>query len=166
MTSPKSKPKPSPGTTAPDFTAPVIGGGFRDGATVNLSQFRDKPVVLYFYPKDDTPGCTAQACGIRDAWSKLKRKAHVFGVSVDPLKRHAKFIAKLDLPFPLISDESHAVVEAYGMWVEKMLYGRRYMGTERSTIVIGTDGRIKAVLEKVKPEEHVEVVLEALKRVD
>jgi peroxiredoxin Q/BCP len=155
-------PKPIPGTKAPDFTTPVVGGGYADGATVTLSELRDEPVVLYFYPKDDTPGCTIQACGIRDTWSKLKRKAHVFGVSVDSPRRHAKFIAKHDLPFPLLSDESHALVESYGVWVEKMLYGRRYMGTERSTFIIGTDGRIKAVLEKVKPDEHLEAVMAAL----
>ena len=157
-------PKPLPGTVAPDFTAPVIGGGYPDGATVTLSVLRDKSVVLYFYPKDDTPGCTKQACGLRDVWSQLEKKAHVFGVSVDPLKKHGKFITKYELPFPLLGDESHTLVDAYGVWVEKTLYGRKYMGTERSTFVIGADGVITAVLGKVNPELHAESVLSALSK--
>ena len=156
------KAKPVVGTTAPNFTAAVVGGGYEVGSTVTLSELRDKPVVLYFYPKDDTPGCTTQACGIRDEWTVLKKKAHVFGVSVDSIKKHEKFIAKHSLPFPLISDEDHAVVDAYGVWVEKTLYGKKYMGTERSTFVVGTDGKIKAVLEKVSPKEHVADVLSHL----
>ena len=128
-----------------------------------MSNLRDRPVVLYFYPKDDTPGCTTQACGLRDIWRTLGRKAHVFGVSVDPLRKHARFIDKYELPFPLISDEDHTIVEAYGVWVEKTLYGRKYMGTERSTFVIGIDGKIKAVLEKVKPEKHAEQLLATLR---
>jgi peroxiredoxin Q/BCP len=154
--------KPAPGTAAPDFTAPVIGGGYEDGAVLSLSSLQGFPVVLYFYPKDDTPGCTTQACGIRDAWGRLSRKAKLFGISGDPIKKHAKFQKKHELPFPLLSDEDHAIATTYGVWVEKMLYGRKYMGTERSTFVIGRDGIIKAVLEKVKPEKHVELVLEAL----
>lgn len=154
--------KPLPGTPAPDFTAPVVGGDYSEGSSVTLSDLRGRPVVLYFYPKDDTPGCTKQACGLRDVWSQLKKKAHVFGVSVDPLKKHAKFITKYELPFPLLSDEDHALVEAYGVWVEKTLYGKKYKGTERSTFVIGADGKIMVVLEKVKPEEHAENVLKAL----
>lgn len=156
--------KPQPGTKAPDFTAPVIGGGYPEGATVTLGQLKDRPVVLYFYPKDDTPGCTTQACGIRDAWATLTGRSHVFGVSVDSPRRHARFIAKHELPFPLISDEDHAIVSAYRVWVEKSLYGRRFMGTERSTFVIGTDGRVKAVLEKVKPAEHAVLLLDLLTR--
>jgi peroxiredoxin Q/BCP len=155
--------KPKVGSTAPDFTAPVVGGSYEAGATVTLSALRDKPVVLYFYPKDDTPGCTKQACEIRDGWAKLREQAHLFGVSVDSVKLHQKFIDKFSLPFPLISDEDKQIVDAYGVWVEKMLYGKKYMGTERSTIIIGTDGRIQAVLEKVKPEEHLEQVLASLK---
>jgi peroxiredoxin Q/BCP len=151
------------GDKAPDFTAAIIGGEYSAPATVTLSQVRDRPVVVYFYPKDDTPGCTTQACGIRDEWSALKKKCHLFGVSIDPIKKHEKFITKFSLPFPLISDEDRKIAEAYGVWVEKSLYGKKYMGTERSTFVIGTDGRIKAVLEKVKPAEHVKMVLEALK---
>lgn len=156
--------KPIPGSPAPGFTAPVIGGGYPAGAKVTLSGLRDKPVVLYFYPKDDTPGCTTQACGLRDIWRTLGRKAHVFGVSVDPLKKHARFIDKYELPFPLISDEDHAIAEAYGVWVEKTLYGRKYMGTERSTFVVGIDGRIATVLEKVKPEMHAQQLLATLEQ--
>jgi peroxiredoxin Q/BCP len=154
--------KPAPGTLAPDFTAPVIGGSYADGDQLTLSSLRGHPVVLYFYPKDDTPGCTTQACGIRDSWGVLSRKAKLFGISGDSLKKHAKFQKKHELPFPLLSDEDHAIATTYGVWVEKMLYGRKYMGTERSTFVIDTQGMIKAVLEKVKPEKHVELILEAL----
>lgn len=119
-------------------------------------------MVLYFYPKDDTPGCTKQACGLRDGWNRIAKKARVFGVSVDSIKSHEKFIKKHHLPFPILSDEDHALVEAYGVWVEKSLYGRKYMGTERTTFVIGPDGRIKAVLPKVKPDEHLDQVLAVL----
>jgi peroxiredoxin Q/BCP len=155
--------KPTPGTVAPDFTAPVIGGGYEDGAELSLFSLRGSPVVLYFYPKDDTPGCTTQACGIREAWGVISGKAKLFGVSGDTLKKHAKFQKKYELPFPLISDEDHSIATAYGVWVEKMLYGRKYMGTERSTFIIDEKGIIKSVLEKVKPEKHVELVLAALR---
>lgn len=155
--------KPALHTPAPDFTAPVIGGGYEDGTVLSLSSLRGSPVVLYFYPKDDTPGCTTQACGIRDAWGVLSRKAKLFGISGDTLKKHAKFQKKYELPFPLISDEDHAIATAYGVWVEKVLYGRKYMGIERSTFIIDEEGIIKAVLEKVKPEKHMELVLEALR---
>ena len=154
--------KPVAGAPAPDFTAPVIAEKDLAARTITLSELRDKPVVLYFYPKDNTPGCTTQACDLRDNWTLLKKKAHVLGVSVDSLKAHEKFIKKYELPFPLISDEDHAIVDAYGVWVEKSLYGKKYMGTERSTFVIGTDGIIKAVLEKVKPAGHVQQVIAAL----
>jgi thioredoxin-dependent peroxiredoxin len=154
--------KPKPGTKAPGFTAEAVGGDYKNGATVTLAKLSGKPVVLYFYPKDDTPGCTKQACGVRDSWKDLKKKAYVFGVSIDSTKSHEDFIAKHELPFSLISDEEKKIVEAYGVWVEKSMYGKTYMGTERSTFVIGTDGKIKAVLEKVKPEEHVDLVMKAL----
>lgn len=150
------------GDAAPDFCAPVVGGGYPAGAVVSLSELRGRTVVLYFYPKDDTPGCTAQACGLRDGWARVKEKAAVFGVSTDSVESHKKFIEKFSLPFPLISDESRQIVEAYGVWVEKAMYGKRYMGTERTTFVIGPDGRVKAVLRKVKPEGHLELVLQAL----
>lgn len=154
--------KPAVGSSAPDFTAAVVETGKDVASSVTLSMLRDKPVVLYFYPKDDTPGCTKQACDLRDGWAKIKKRAHLFGVSVDPIRAHGKFIKKFDLPFPLISDEDKKIVKAYGVWVEKMLYGKKYMGTERSTFVIGMDGKIKAVLEKVKPEEHLKKVLQEL----
>ncbi|MCB1277865.1 thioredoxin-dependent thiol peroxidase [Prosthecobacter sp.] len=155
-------PKPALHSIAPDFTAPVVGGGHKDGDNVTLSELKGQNVVLYFYPKDDTPGCTKQACGLRDGWKAISQKALVFGVSTDSIKRHAKFILKHELPFPLIADEDHTIVNAYGVWVEKSLYGRKYMGTERSTFVIGKEGKISAILEKVKPEAHLESVLAAL----
>lgn len=154
--------KPSVNSQAPDFTAPVIGGEFQSGDTITLSEVAGKPIVLYFYPKDDTPGCTKQACGLRDGWSKIAKKARVFGVSTDSIKRHAKFIQKHDLPFPLISDEDKKIVNAYGVWVEKTLYGRKYMGTERSTFVIDKDGRVGAILEKANPEKHLDALLALL----
>lgn len=154
--------KPALHSPAPDFTAPVIGGDYKAGDTLTLSTLVGKPVVLYFYPKDDTPGCTKQACGLRDGWSSIAENAHVFGISTDSVKKHGRFIQKYELPFPLIADEDHAIVNAYGVWVEKILYGRKYMGTERSTFVIGKDGRIAAILEKVKPEEHLDQVLAAV----
>lgn len=154
--------QPQPGKKAPDFDLPVIGGEFGDGATVSLSSLRGSNVVLYFYPKDDTPGCTTQACGIRDAWVELSAKAKVFGVSIDPIKKHGKFIAKYELPFPLISDEAQTMVQAYGVWVEKSMYGKTYFGTERTTFVIDEKGIVKAVFQKVKPAEHVDMLLKAL----
>lgn len=154
--------KPALHSPAPDFTAPVIGGDHAAGDTITLSALKGKPVVIYFYPKDDTPGCTKQACGLRDGWKKIAKEAHVFGVSTDSIKSHAKFIQKHELPFPLIADEDKTIVNAYGVWVEKSMYGKTYMGTERSTFIIGKDGRIAAILEKVKPEEHLDAVLAAL----
>jgi len=155
-------PELKPGSKAPAFTATAVGGEYGDGQTVSLKDFKGRTVVLYFYPKDDTPGCTTQACGLRDAWAQFAGKAVVFGVSVDPAKSHAKFIEKHALPFPLLVDDRRELVEAYGVWVEKSMYGRKYMGAERSTFVIGPDGKIKAVLRKVKPAEHVEQLLAAL----
>jgi peroxiredoxin Q/BCP len=154
--------KPAVQSQAPDFTAAVAGGTYPPGETVTLSQLRGKPVVLYFYPKDDTPGCTKQACALRDEWAVLSEKALVFGISTDPVKSHEKFIKKYDLPFPLIADDDQKIVNAYGVWVEKSMYGKTYMGTERSTFVIGADGRITAILEKVKPDEHLAQVLAML----
>jgi thioredoxin-dependent peroxiredoxin len=150
------------GKKAPAFSAPVAGGEYAGGSTVSLASLKGRTVVLYFYPKDDTPGCTAQACGLRDGWDRIKAKAAVFGVSVDPLKSHAKFIKKHTLPFPLISDESKEIVEAYGLWVEKSMYGKKYMGTERSTVIISPDGKVQAVLRQVKPAEHLDLVLREL----
>lgn len=154
--------QPAPGTIAPDFTAPVAGGGYPEGTQISLADLQGENVVLYFYPKDDTPGCTTQACALRDGWADIRAKAKVFGVSIDSLKSHRKFIQKHALPFPILSDEDHSLVNAYGVWVEKNLYGKKYMGTERTTFVIGPDGKVKAVLSKVKPAEHLAQVLALL----
>lgn len=157
-------PSPSqlqPGDKAPNFNALAVGGDY-DGKRVSLRELRGKTVVIYFYPKDDTPGCTTQACGLRDAWSDLAKKAIVFGVSVDGAKSHAKFVEKHSLPFSLLVDEDHALVEAYGVWVEKSMYGRKYMGTERSTFMIDPDGKIRAIHRKVKPADHAGILLAEL----
>jgi peroxiredoxin Q/BCP len=148
-----------PGEQAPDFTLPD-----QNGEQVSLSALRGKTVVLYFYPKADTPGCTAQACGVRDHREDYERAgAVVLGVSPDPVKPIAAFDEKYGLGFPLLSDEDHEVAEAYGVWVEKSMYGRKYMGNERTTFVIGPDGVIREVLRSVKPSQHDELVLGALR---
>lgn len=151
-----------PGDAAPEFTATAVGGLYGVGAPVSLRDFAGQTVILYFYPKDDTPGCTRQACGLRDAWNQFSERAVVLGISPDSVDRHEKFIAKYDLPFPLISDEGQAICNAYGVWVEKMNYGKKYMGVERSTFIVGADGKLRAIFRKVKPEEHVERLLSAL----
>jgi peroxiredoxin Q/BCP len=152
-----------PGDKAPPIRALAVGGEYGDaGRTVTLGDFAGRPVVLYFYPKDDTPGCTTQACGVRDAWRELSKKCVLLGVSTDSGASHAKFIKKHALPFPLLADEDRKIVEAYGVWVEKSMYGKKYMGTERTTFIIGPDGKIRAILRKVKPAEHVEKVLAEL----
>jgi thioredoxin-dependent peroxiredoxin len=149
---------PQPGDAAPDFTLPDQAGN-----PVSLSGLRGQTVVLYFYPKADTPGCTTQACGVRDHRTDYERAgAVVLGVSPDPVKRTAAFDQKYDLGFPLLADENHQVAEAYGVWVEKTRYGRTYMGAERTTFVIGPDGIIREVFRSVKPAEHDELVLGAL----
>jgi len=153
------------GDRAPKFKALAIGGKYGVGREVSLSEFKGSPVVLYFYPKDDTPGCTVQACGLRDAWGKLPTEANIFGVSVDSKASHEKFIVKYDLPFPLLSDVDKKTVNSYGVWVEKSMYGRKYMGAERTTFVIDGAGRIATILRKVKPEEHVKLLEEALRGV-
>lgn len=147
-----------PGTTAPDFTLPD-----QHGEPVTLSALRGKNVVLYFYPKADTPGCTTQACGVRDHHTDYAdADAVVLGVSPDAPKKIAKFDDKYELGFPLLGDEEHKVAEEYGVWVEKSMYGRTYMGMERTTFVIGPDGVIKDVFRKVKPAEHDQKVLASL----
>jgi thioredoxin-dependent peroxiredoxin len=154
----------APGDLAPDFSATAVGGPYRDGQTIKLSDFRGQTVIIYFYPKDDTPGCTTQACGIRDKYEPfLKAGAAVFGVSVDSVESHAKFIAKHRLPFPLISDERQEIVKAYGVWIKKSKEGKSYMGTERSTFVIRPNGRIKSIFRSVNAEEHADAVLENLR---
>lgn len=144
------------------FAAPVVGDGYAEDATISLAELRGERVVLVFYPKDDTPGCTKQACALRDGWADLNAKARICGVSIDPAKKHRKFIAKYELPYPLIADEDQSIVNDYGVWVEKSMYGKKFMGTERSTFVIGPDGRIEAVLEKVSPDQHLELLRQAL----
>jgi peroxiredoxin Q/BCP len=147
-----------PGDEAPDFTIQN-----QDGEPVTLSQLRGKNVVVYFYPKADTPGCTTQACGIRDHRSDYETaNAVVLGVSPDPVEDLAKFAEKYGLPFTLLSDEGHKVAEEYGVWVEKNMYGRKFMGNERTSFVIDPEGKIKQVLHKVKPAEHDDLVLAAL----
>ena len=150
------------GDPAPQFTATAVGGCYGLGAPVSLPEFAGETVVLYFYPKDDTPGCTRQACGLRDAWNQLSQKAVVLGISPDSPERHQKFIGKYELPFPLISDESKAIAQAYGVWVEKNNYGKKSMGVERSTFVIAADGTVRAIFRKVKPDEHAEQILAML----
>ncbi len=146
------------GDTAPDFTIPG-----QDGNPITLSDLRGQPVVLYFYPKANTPGCTTQACGVRDHQEDYAAfGARVLGVSPDPIKPIANFVTKQGLNFTLLSDEDHAVAEAYGVWVEKSMYGRKYFGNERTTFVIGPDGVITHVFRKVKPAEHDAKVLAAL----
>jgi len=152
------------GDKAPAFRAVAVGGDYGEGREVEPGDFRGAPVVLYFYPKDDTPGCTVQARSLRDSWSSLRELAKVFGVSVDSAKSHGKFIEKFKLPFPLLSDPEKEIVNAYGVWVEKSMYGKKYMGTERSTFVIDGAGRIFSIFRKVKPEEHVGLVRAALEK--
>ena len=141
--------------------------GFRvrtdTGEELALEDLRGRPVVLYFYPKDDTPGCTVQACGFRDAWDDVQATgAVVLGVSPDGVEDHVKFRDKFDLPFPLLADEDHAVADAYGTWGEKSLFGVKYMGVQRTTFIIDGEGVVRRVFEKVKPQGHAEEVLEAL----
>ncbi len=144
--------------------APAFSLKDQDGKTVKLSDFAGKQVVLYFYPKDMTPGCTTEACDFRDNNTKLtKAGAVVLGVSPDSEKSHQKFIAKYELSFPLLVDADHAVAEKYGAWGEKSLYGRKFMGIIRSTFLIGPDGKVKKVWPKVKVAGHVDEVLAAVK---
>ena len=146
------------GEQALDFTLPSD-----DGKNVTLSELRGTPVVLYFYPRDDTPGCTAQACGIRDAWGEFEQRgAVVLGVSPDSASSHVKFKGKYGLPFTLLADEDHAVSESYGVWVEKSMAGKKYMGVERSTFVIDADGNVAKVMRRVKPDTHADDILAAL----
>jgi thioredoxin-dependent peroxiredoxin len=146
------------GDHAPYFEATAVGGQYGAGQTVKLPDFAGSSLVLYFYPKDDTPGCTKQACDLRDAWAEIESRAVLFGVSVDPEQSHRKFIDRYGLPFPLLSDPGHKIVEDYGVWVEKERDGKKYLGTERTTFVIGPDQKIAAVLRKVDPKEHLELL--------
>ena len=146
------------GKKAPDFSLKD-----QDGKTHKLSDYRGKPVVLYFYPKDDTPGCTKEACSFRDSFAEFKKAGiEVLGVSVDDEKSHAKFRQKYNLPFTLLSDTEKQVVEKYGVWVEKNNYGKKYWGTARITFLIDKNGTVIHVFEKVKPEDHAKEVFEKL----
>ncbi len=146
------------GTVAPDFTLQADGGG-----EVTLSDYRGKKVVLYFYPKDDTPGCTTEACNFRDGYGQiLAAGAAVLGVSPDDVKSHDRFKIKYNLPFALLSDPDHRVAEMYGAWGEKKMYGKTYMGIIRSTFIIDEQGTIVKVFPKVNPEGHISEVLAAL----
>ena len=146
------------GEPAPGFTAETSGGG-----RVSLSDFAGKNVILYFYPRDDTPGCTKEACAFRDSYAEFQRRgAIVLGVSTDPVKSHDKFVAKFKLPFTLLADPEKRIVKAYGVWGEKSFMGRKYMGTHRVTFLIGPDGRIRRIWPLVKPEQHAAEVLAAL----
>jgi peroxiredoxin Q/BCP len=146
------------GQPAPSFTLTSD-----TGEEISLESLRGRPVVLYFYPRDDTPGCTAQACGIRDAWGEFERAgAVVLGVSPDDEASHAKFKQKYELPFPLLADTDHSVSEQYGVWAEKNMYGKTYWGVERSTFVIDAEGTVAKVMRKVKPDTHTDDVLAAL----
>jgi peroxiredoxin Q/BCP len=152
--------KPAVGDMAPDFMAVVVDEFSEQ--TLKLSELRGEKVVLVFYPKDSTPGCTIQACALRDGWDDVQAKARIFGVSADSVVSHRKFITKRSLPYPLIADEQRKIVEAYGVWVPKSFMGKKFMGIERTTFVIDGDGRIAAVLEKVSPLKHLELLAEAL----
>jgi peroxiredoxin Q/BCP len=146
------------GKPAPDFELTSDAG-----ESVRLSDFRGTPVVLYFYPKDDTPGCTAQACGIRDSWGDFEQRgAVVLGVSPDSETSHVKFKQKYGLPFTLLADPDHKVADDYGVWAEKSYAGRTYWGVERSTFVIDAEGSVASVMRRVKPDTHTEQVLAAL----
>jgi thioredoxin-dependent peroxiredoxin len=150
--------KPQPGDDAPDFSMSAD-----DGSDVSRESLLGQRYILYFYPKDDTAGCTAQACSMRDNFGRvIGTGVEVFGVSPDSVKSHVKFRAKYELPYRLLSDAGHAIAEAYGVWVDKTYLGRSYQGVERSSFIIGPEGKIEHVLERVKPMEHVDLLLEAL----
>ena len=146
------------GDVAPDFSAATNGGG-----KISLADFKGKNVILYFYPRDDTPGCTKEASAFRDHFADFKRQgAVVLGVSIDPVKSHDKFVEKFKLPFSLLADEDKKIVMAYGVWGRKSFMGRKYLGTHRVTFLIGPDGRIKKIWPEVKPVEHAAEVLAAI----
>jgi peroxiredoxin Q/BCP len=146
------------GAAAPDFTLPD-----QDGNELSLSGLEGETLVLYFYPRADTPGCTTQACSVRDRSAEYKAAgARVVGISPDPVEAVAKFAGKFDLDFTLLADADHAVADAFGTWVEKSMYGKKYMGVQRATFIIGADGKIAKVFPKVSPKTHDDVVLKAL----
>jgi len=148
----------SVGKSAPAFSLDTDAG-----EQLSLKDLKGRPVVLYFYPKDDTPGCTVEACEFRDAFPRFKgSKAIILGISPDSVKSHQKFKGKFDLPFTLLADEDHAIAEKYGVWQKKSMYGRTYMGIARTTFVIDKDGKVAKIFEKVKPKGHAEEVEQAI----
>jgi len=150
--------RPNPGDRAPAFNLPAD-----DGELVSNESLLGNRYVIYFYPKDDTPGCTTQACSLRDNFRRVTGTGiEVFGVSPDSVKSHARFRAKYDLPYRLLSDEGHRMADAYGVWVEKGMMGKTYMGVERTSFIVGPDGRVEHVLPRVKPADHADLLMEAL----
>ena len=140
--------------------APLFEGKDQNGNLISLTHYAGKKLVIYFYPKDDTPGCTAQACNLRDNYEMLIEKNYaVIGVSIDDEKSHLKFIAKYDLPFPLIADKDKVINELFGVWVEKSMYGKKYMGTARTTFIIDEKGVIEEIIEKVKTDSHTNQII-------
>jgi len=149
---------PLVGNKAPDFDLPSSNGG-----NIALKDLKGQNVVVYFYPKDDTPGCTVEACGLRDSFKEIEKlNAIILGVSPDSVKSHGKFINKFQLPFPLLADEDKKMCQDYGVWVEKSMYGKKYMGVARTTFIIDKNGKIAKVFEKVKPEGHNLEIIAAL----
>ena len=149
---------PQEGNKAPDFNLPASSGG-----NIALKDLKDKNIVVYFYPKDDTPGCTVEACGLRDSFKEIEKlNAVILGVSPDPVTSHEKFINKFKLPFTLLADEDKKMCQDYGVWVEKSMYDKKYMGVARTTFIIDKNGKIAKVFEKVKPEGHDQEILTAL----
>ena len=149
---------PQEGNKAPDFNLPASSGG-----NIALKDLKDKNIVVYFYPKDDTPGCTVEACGLRDSFKEIEKlNAVILGVSPDSVTSHGKFINKFKLPFTLLADEDKKMCQDYGVWVEKSMYGKKYMGVARTTFIIDKNGKIAKVFEKVKPEGHDQEILTAL----
>lgn len=140
--------------------APAFKGKDQDGNTISLADFKGKKLILFFYPKDNTPGCTAEACSLRDNYSLLQKNGfELLGISIDDEKSHQKFITKHSLPFPLLADSDKKVVEAYGLWIEKSMYGRKYMGTARTTFIIDEAGKISHIIEKVDTKDHAMQIL-------
>ena len=153
---------PLKGSKAPDFNLPASTGG-----NIGLKDLKGKNVVVYFYPKDDTPGCTVEACELRDVFKEIEKLgAVILGVSPDSIKSHDKFINKFQLPFTLLADENKKMCQDYGVWVEKSMYGKKYMGVARTTFIINKDGKIAKVFEKVRPEGHYQEILAALNAIE
>lgn len=152
---------PQEGKKAPEFDLPASSGG-----NIALKDLKGKNVIVYFYPKDDTPGCTVEACGLRDSFKEIEKlNAVILGISPDPIKSHEKFITKFKLPFILLADEDKKMCQDYGVWVEKSMYGKKYMGVARTTFIIDGNGKIAKVFEKVKPEGHHLEIIAVLKEI-